>query len=162
MFCASRFHRQAINSSFSSLPGTTSEDWESKHVGSALCWLLQCQRFVALKAACYHSMQQLHHQISPWNLNQIWWFHPHLLLTSAALKRQKVTVFTESSKDYTLLFSITLVWSEKWAPTLSQEWGKLVLPPFIPTFFLSALSESQFLRIDHPHFLSHIIPQICM
>lgn len=44
---------------------------------------------MALKAACYHSMPWFSYQTSPsasLSLNQLWWFHPHLLLPATAFK----------------------------------------------------------------------------
>lgn len=164
-----QIHRQAINSSFPScLPLTISEYQESKHVGSALCCLSQCHRLMALKAACCHSLPRFSHQTSSsasLSLNQVWWFHPHLL-PATALKWQKVKVFIESSEGYTLLFSVTLVWSEKLAPGLSQKRVTVVLPPFLLTLFLPALTESQLLRMvltfPHPSFLLPRHPSNCM
>lgn len=59
--------------------------------------------------------------------------------SSASDRSCPVKVFTESNEGYTLLFSVTQVWSEQWASALNKEKGRLLFPPFILTLDLPGL-----------------------
>ena len=97
-----------------------------------------------MKAACHRSMQRCSPQTRfSASLSQLWGFHSYLLQMTAALKKWKVKVFTDSSEGYTLVFSHTGVIRRTMNfSALDKETLKLKLPPFILTLALPAWSVS--------------------